>query len=108
MGSVGAQRNSTGNSTSGGYRPGMSKEERKTWLEEAPVGTKITGFVSNRTGNPVTIEKVTAYRTIYGGVGAGSKVQETYWEINGSKEPYMASTLRTAEEGTNKYYRYSR
>jgi predicted ABC-type ATPase len=88
------------------YKSGMSKEERKAWLENAPVGTKISGLYSKRTGNEISVEKQEGYHQIYGGVGAGTKIKETYWTIEGSKTTTPAKTLREAEEGTNKYYEF--
>lgn len=88
------------------YKLGMSREERKAWLENAPVGTKISGLYSKRTGNEITVEKREGYRQIYGGAGAGTKIKETYWAIEGSETTVPAKILREAEEGTHKSYEF--
>lgn len=82
----------------------MSKEDRRAALDNAPVGTRISGLISKRTGNEVHVEKVEGYSRVYGGIGAGSSIKSTVWEVEGSTDPYISRTIRTAVEGTNKYY----
>lgn len=117
MGSIGAAKNNTRNVPSvttevqntTSYRMGMTKEERRQWTENAPVGTKIEGLVDRRTGRSIEVEKVTGYSMPRATLGGGvSRLQETYWTVNGSKDPYINRTLREAEEGTSKYYRFRR
>ena len=106
MGSLGAGKNTSGKGS--GYRMGMSKEERNEWLDNAPVGTRINGMFYIDSDNEVIVEKVEGYKTVHGGIGAGSKIHEVYWTIGGYKSPYISRILRTAEEGTNKYYKFKK
>lgn len=86
----------------------MSREERIQYLNDAPVGTKISGLVSIRSGMEQVVEKHEAYSRVYGGVGAGSAILETYWTIGGSKDNYISSTIKDAADGKSRYYKLKR
>lgn len=70
-------------------------------LDALPDGTKITGIINASTGKEAIVEKRTVYKAIYGGVGAGSRIPETNWYVNGVPDPYFRRIL----SGKNKYYK---
>lgn len=94
-----------GRSISASKLGSMSRDERREALDKAPVGTTVSGLISKRTGQEVHVEKVREYNRIYGGTGAGTSVARTEWQVEGYADPYFARTLRTAADGTNKYYK---
>ena len=82
----------------------MSDDERKKYLDEAPVGTKIKGIFSKRSGNPIIAQKEGGYKAVYGGVGAGTRLHEENWRVSGSDDHYFDRTVKQISEGENKYY----
>lgn len=81
----------------------MTKEERVKYLDEAPVGTKISGIYDLRTGNELTAEKQSGYSDSFGAWGR-QKVESTEWYLGGVKQLTMARTIRQANDGTSPYY----
>lgn len=94
----------TANKASANALGEMSREERKKWLDDAPDGATISGLINKRTGNEAIVRKERGYQEVYGGIGAGSRIEYSTWRINGDAEPRMAQVIRTAYEGTNQYY----
>ena len=83
----------------------MSSEERQKALEDAPVGATIKGVVVKSgpyKGNEVIIEKHEEVRPNY--AVPGFDIREKVWKSGGSTDNYIARTIRTICEGTNKYY----
>lgn len=82
----------------------MTSANRDKYLNEAPVGTKIKGLYSKRSGREVTVEKQEGYLMAWDLGGNVGRRKDTYWTFNGSKEPYTASEIRKAFDGTSNYY----
>ena len=85
----------------------LTKEEIQLFLDEAPVGTKITGFVDKwafehgQQTKPSSIEKVQYYQNnIYAPVPTKNLVTE--WK-NGSGTYVTANWILGVLKGTNKY-----
>ena len=100
------QKTSSPNKTMSDLRS-MSKEDLKKFLDDAPAGTEIKGLCSKRTGNELVVKKHEGYKAVYGGIGAGTRIKESYWQVDGSPDHYISVTIREAINGTSKYYKVS-
>lgn len=88
---------------------GLSREQIKQILDEAPVGAKILHIrnLENRFNMDELIRKKQAYKSNYfNPVGAPGDFNnlDTYWTVDGYEDPYIDKTIYTAINGTNKYY----
>lgn len=98
--SISAKRRSAAENTADTISK-MGRDERRNYLNDAPVGTKIGGYYSLRTGEEVTVEKTEGYTDVFTQAAGRQKLHETYWSINGQRDNLPARTLRTAGEGTH-------
>ena len=86
---------------------GIKWNERNEILENAPVGAKIEGIVSN-SGHPVLIEKTNGVVSKTSYFGSVFKEKEDYWEINGEMangSSQIAEIIGQTLKGTSKYYK---
>lgn len=78
----------------------MSAEDRTKFLNEAPVGAKITGLYNKINGKALKVEKKS------GGYGTGylTSRKRTFWTINGIEEPHIGAALKKAANGKSRDY----
>lgn len=91
---------------------GLNKSEIKSKLDDAPVGTVITGIrdKSGRYSVDTYIVKRTAYKSNYFnplGNPHDYKSQEEFWTVGGSEQPYMTRMISEILNDISKYYRIS-
>lgn len=86
----------------------MTVENRQKYLDEAPVGTRIKGIYDKEDGHEYRVEKKEAYSMTNSLTGRVGRRKKTYWTFDGYEEKYPARAIRTAFDGTSKYYTTSR
>lgn len=92
---------------------GMSVKEIDQYLEDLPVGARITDVCTkpDRFHMDTIIEKKAAYKSNYHNpVGSPNdfKYQDTYWAIAGYEDPYFGGkVILSILDGTYKYYQVS-
>ncbi|MCI6649143.1 MAG: hypothetical protein MSH24_06395 [Lachnospiraceae bacterium] len=77
----------------------MTKDQRTACLDEAPVGTRITGLYAKNDGHELKVEKKEGYIP-----GLLSNQSTIYWAIDGEKQTVLSMHLRKAADGSSKYY----
>lgn len=87
----------------------LSYDELSSILDEAPVGSKITHIRSrrNRFNMDSIVQKHSGYKSnYYSPVGnpKDNKYRDTWWEIEGSEDPYFYTTLYNIVNGRDKFY----
>ena len=91
---------------------GLSKDEIKSKLDNASVGTTITGVrdKSGRYSIDTHIEKKSAYKSNYFnplGSPHDYKSHEEFWTVGGSEQHYMIRMISEILNDTSKYYKIS-
>ena len=91
---------------------GKGEAEIEQILDEAPVGTLITGICQNPDRHSIDthIEKKQAYTSNYHqGVSSPNdwKSLDTYWTVAGYKEHFILSMIMKILDGTSKYWSIS-
>ena len=104
---MGGRGSSASSPTGGGSRASqlssMSKEERRSFLSDAPVGTTIDGVYDKRTGEPVKVEKVEYYAESTHPQATSRRTRRTEWQVDGhGPGPYLS--VQDVLAGKNRYY----
>ena len=91
---------------------GLNKSEIESKLNDAPVGTIITGIrdKSGRYSIDTYIEKKSAYKSNYFnplGSPHDYKSHEEFWTVGGSEQHYMVRMISEILNNTSKYYMIS-